>query len=191
MSELGYKELVTFTTTDAGGAVVYHTNVMMAIGSDVAVVCAEAVADDGERQRLLQSLRKHHEASARAHIFTKAASGLSMVMLLLGSSNSIPLIYNREACGHISSCQNQEGPKPEQDHELEPAVPRCVQVVDISRRQMDALCGNCLEVEDRRGHPVLALSSQVGCEFPRLLWSQSRRSQACLPVNAHGACPFK
>lgn len=36
----------------------------------------------------------------------------------------------------------------------------CLQVVEISRRQMDALCGNVLEVEDGRGHPVLALSSQ-------------------------------
>ena len=35
------------------------------------------------------------------------------------------------------------------------------QVVDISRLQMDQLCGNVLELEDGRGHPVLALSSQV------------------------------
>jgi len=33
--------------------------------------------------------------------------------------------------------------------------------VDISRLQMDQLCGNVLELEDGRGHPVLALSSQV------------------------------
>jgi hypothetical protein len=33
-------------------------------------------------------------------------------------------------------------------------------VVEISRRQMDALCGNVIELEDGRGHPVLALSSQ-------------------------------
>jgi len=44
------QELVTFTSTDEAGFPVYHTNVMMAIGTDVAVVCAESV------------LRRHHHA---------------------------------------------------------------------------------------------------------------------------------
>ncbi len=39
----------------------YHTNVMMAIGTDVAVVCAESVPDDKERARLLAALRRHHQ----------------------------------------------------------------------------------------------------------------------------------
>jgi hypothetical protein len=34
VAQLGYKDLVTFTSTDApGGGTVYHTNVMMAIGT--------------------------------------------------------------------------------------------------------------------------------------------------------------
>jgi hypothetical protein len=61
VAELGYRDLVTFHSTDETGAAVYHTNVMMAIGSDVAVVCAEAVPDARERRHLLASLRKHHE----------------------------------------------------------------------------------------------------------------------------------
>ena len=32
---------------------VYHTNVMMAIGTDVAVVCSESVKDERERKNLL------------------------------------------------------------------------------------------------------------------------------------------
>lgn len=60
-SELGYKDLVTFRSTDARGKSVYHTNVMMAIGTDVAIVCAESVADAKERAHLLQSLKKTHE----------------------------------------------------------------------------------------------------------------------------------
>lgn len=43
----------------------YHTNVMMAIGTDVAVVCAESVPDERERERLLAALRKHHQARFR------------------------------------------------------------------------------------------------------------------------------
>ena len=49
---LGYKELVTFHSHDKRGKAVYHTNVMMAIGTDVAVVCLESVQDHKERQHL-------------------------------------------------------------------------------------------------------------------------------------------
>jgi hypothetical protein len=49
---LGYKELVTFHSHDMRDKAVYHTNVMMAIGTDVAVVCLESVQDPKERQHL-------------------------------------------------------------------------------------------------------------------------------------------
>ncbi len=61
VEEMGYRELVAFHSTDATRLPVYHTNVMMAIGSDVAVVCLEAVAHPKERHHLLASLRRHHE----------------------------------------------------------------------------------------------------------------------------------
>jgi hypothetical protein len=57
----GYKEVVAFKSTDARGARVYHTNVMMAVGTGVAIVCDESVADAKERQHLLSKLSKHHE----------------------------------------------------------------------------------------------------------------------------------
>jgi hypothetical protein len=52
--ELGY-EPQSFTATDADGTPVYHTNVLLAIGERLAVVCAEAVAS-GERERVLGRL---------------------------------------------------------------------------------------------------------------------------------------
>jgi hypothetical protein len=51
-AELGYEPFV-FDATDAEGVPVYHTNVMMALGTGFAIVCAEAVADAGERRRLI------------------------------------------------------------------------------------------------------------------------------------------
>jgi len=48
--------LVTFTASDAQNRPIYHTNVMMAVGTSVAVVCLECVADAAERARLRQSL---------------------------------------------------------------------------------------------------------------------------------------
>lgn len=95
VSHLGYKDLVTFHSTDLRRKSVYHTNVMMAIGTDVAIVCAESVADEKERRHLLARLGHTHE------------------------------------------------------------------VVQISLQQMDSLCGNALELEDGRGLPVMAMSTQA------------------------------
>lgn len=55
VTSLGYKDLVTFHSHDKRGKPVYHTNVMMAIGTDVAVVCGQSVTDDKERQHLMVS----------------------------------------------------------------------------------------------------------------------------------------
>lgn len=43
----------------------YHTNVMMAIGTDLAVVCLESVGDDKERQHLRQRLGQRHKVRPR------------------------------------------------------------------------------------------------------------------------------
>ena len=58
---LGYKDLVTFRSVDAHGSTVYHTNVMMAVGTSVAVACLESVVDAEERRRLTERLSATHE----------------------------------------------------------------------------------------------------------------------------------
>jgi hypothetical protein len=40
-----------------------------------------------------------------------------------------------------------------------------MQVVEISNAQMGAMCGNILELEDGRGLPVLAMSTQAHNAF--------------------------
>ena len=94
------QDLVTFHSQDSEDKIVYHTNVMMAVGTDVAVVCSESVHDDKERQHLLARLSATHS------------------------------------------------------------------VVDISKQQMGHLCGNVLELEDGRGLPIFAMSSQVRPQHP-------------------------
>lgn len=51
----GY-EVLAFDTYGAGGKPIYHTNVLLAIGTEFAVVCADGVPDDSERLRLLEML---------------------------------------------------------------------------------------------------------------------------------------
>lgn len=53
---MGY-ELIPFHATDAHGRPIYHTNVMMCIGSRVVVFCAESVEDLHERETILDRLR--------------------------------------------------------------------------------------------------------------------------------------
>lgn len=54
---LGYSPLM-FDASDAGGRQIYHTNVMMHIGSDMAVVCMESIGDAEERARVRSSLEE-------------------------------------------------------------------------------------------------------------------------------------
>ena len=51
-------DLMTFdAVVDAGGAAVYHTNVLMAIGTDFAVVCGASIVDEARRAAVLSELR--------------------------------------------------------------------------------------------------------------------------------------
>lgn len=56
-SELGYKP-VLFHSFGADGTAVYHTNVMMGVQSDTAVICAESITDATERAMVLDTLRE-------------------------------------------------------------------------------------------------------------------------------------
>ncbi len=63
---------VVFGATDASGFPIYHTNVMLALGTQFAIVCLEAVADEAERATLAAGL----EASGRELVaITRAQMG--------------------------------------------------------------------------------------------------------------------
>ena len=49
--QLGYR-LIVFDAVDASGMPVYHTNVLLALGTGFAVLCSEAIEDDAERRRV-------------------------------------------------------------------------------------------------------------------------------------------
>lgn len=56
--EMGY-ELYSFRTTI--GAPIYHTNVMLSIGSNYAIACLECIECEHERKKLAHQLRRNHE----------------------------------------------------------------------------------------------------------------------------------
>lgn len=49
---------VTFYATDQRGQAIYHTNVLMAVGSKFAVICLESITDADERKTFTDSLHK-------------------------------------------------------------------------------------------------------------------------------------
>jgi hypothetical protein len=49
-------DVVAFDALDAGGAPIYHTNVLMNIGERIAVICAEAIPRQEQRSAVLQRL---------------------------------------------------------------------------------------------------------------------------------------
>ncbi len=51
-------EVVSFEAVDAGGAPIYHTNVLMNVGEELAVICAEAIVRDDQRKAVLGSLER-------------------------------------------------------------------------------------------------------------------------------------
>ena len=55
-NKLGYRSVV-FHSYDKG-KLIYHSNVMMSIGSDFAVICAEAIKDQTEKKMVLNELKK-------------------------------------------------------------------------------------------------------------------------------------
>ncbi len=50
-------ELMLFDAVDANGAPVYHTNVVLCVGRQFAVVCTECVRDPSQRDALVRALR--------------------------------------------------------------------------------------------------------------------------------------
>lgn len=81
--QMGY-EIIAFRATDNKGLAIYHTNVMLSIGTEFAIVCSECI-EDASRARVLSSLR-----ATRASIIevSRSQMGLFACNLLEVSTRS-------------------------------------------------------------------------------------------------------
>ncbi len=69
-------EIVAFDAVDRDGAPIYHTNVLMSIGEALAIICAEAIADEGQRAAVMESLRESgHDILELSYDQLKAFAG--------------------------------------------------------------------------------------------------------------------
>ena len=56
-NEMNFKPML-FNSLDENNHPIYHTNVMLSIGEHMAVVCAESIRDEKEREQVINSLRE-------------------------------------------------------------------------------------------------------------------------------------
>jgi hypothetical protein len=54
-------QIICFHASDEKHRPIYHTNVMMAIGKNMAVICADSIHEESEKKRVMASLHAHHE----------------------------------------------------------------------------------------------------------------------------------
>ena len=63
----GLTDVQLFDTADSHGQAIYHSNVMMSVGQNIAVICADSLPDPQQRQHVLNSLQATHEVIAISH----------------------------------------------------------------------------------------------------------------------------
>ncbi len=96
-------EPMAFDTADANGEPVYHTNVMMCIGSKFAIICLEMIADQERREEI----RKRLEGSGREIVeisFAQVDNFAGNALELTGNDGSI-LVMSQRACDALDEEQ--------------------------------------------------------------------------------------
>lgn len=98
------QELVVFTSRDASGQEIYHTNVLMSVGTEFAVVCSEAIVDEEERRVVLNKLTKHGKDVIEIS-FEQMANMCGNILELCGAHNDPLVVMSSTAASSFSEDQ--------------------------------------------------------------------------------------
>lgn len=99
--KLGY-ELVTFNTRNHAGKPVYHTDVMMFIGTGYAGICLECILEE-DRERVRQKLSRTHEVIELS--LPQLQSFCGNALELLGEGNEKMLVMSHSAFKALQPAQ--------------------------------------------------------------------------------------
>ncbi|MCC6551243.1 MAG: amidinotransferase [Ignavibacteriaceae bacterium] len=105
-SIIGYKP-VAFHAADKNGSEIYHTNVLMCIGSRFAVICDEAVTDERERENVLKILRETEHVVISISFDQMNTFAGNMILLRTKSGDDI-LVMSESALSSLSKEQFNE-----------------------------------------------------------------------------------
>lgn len=99
-------DAVLFDALDKAGNPIYHTNVMMEVGTQVAVICAEAIENGDERQKVLSRLTS--TGKIIVEITLDQVSQFAGNMLELKSRSGQPLmVMSASARGALTAAQEE------------------------------------------------------------------------------------
>ena len=106
---IGYKpvKFTAYQSVDGERLPIYHTNVMMCIGTSFVIICADSIDDVNERAEVLQSLRESgKEIILISEAQVKQFAGNMLEVCPKGSDESI-LVMSQSAYDSLSDDQRQ------------------------------------------------------------------------------------
>lgn len=95
---------VVFNATNEEGKAIYHTNVVMCMGHDFAVICLDSIGDNEERERVVGELKKSNKDVLSISL-EQMNSFAGNMLELCGDSNQNLLILSETALKCLSKAQ--------------------------------------------------------------------------------------
>ena len=103
-AQIANYEIATFPTAGRDGRPIYHTNVMMTIGTRFAVVCAEAICDEAKRRAVLQKISETGRQVVEISLAQTENFAGNMIELSTQSGDTL-IVGSRAAWGSLSDGQ--------------------------------------------------------------------------------------
>ncbi|MEO6682040.1 MAG: arginine deiminase-related protein [Ginsengibacter sp.] len=98
---------VSFTAVDAGGVLVYHTNVLMCLGEKFVVICMEAIKDSEEKNMLKNLFEKHGQEIIDIS-FAQMSSFAGNMLALKNAKGTSLLALSQSAFNSLSASQKEK-----------------------------------------------------------------------------------
>lgn len=92
--KMGFRPVV-FDAVDEAGQAIYHTNVLMCVGTRFAVICLDAIRKDEDQEFLLQSFSEtHHQVISISYAQLQSFAG-NMIEVLTKSGEPVVLLSEK------------------------------------------------------------------------------------------------
>ena len=102
----GFKK-IAFTAVDGNGVAIYHTNVMMALGENFAVICLESIPNEAEKQEVLKNLAATGKTVIDISLFQMNNFAGNMLQVQNGENSSL-LVMSDAAFNSLTKEQISE-----------------------------------------------------------------------------------
>jgi len=100
-------QAVFFHSYDQEGTLIYHTNVMMSIGIEFAVICADSITDEKKREEVLAELKKLGKKVIEINL-TQMENMCANILELRSKNNDKLIVMSSRAYEHFTLAQKTE-----------------------------------------------------------------------------------